>query len=279
MLWIMFGRFKSLHGVEVKEIVVTRPAGAGDSLNNRLFKAVLGGGPGSFGVITEITFNTIKSGDYPHCLSYSRARPFDRNVFKKVLEIMLNWTDGTLHHGLDIFVTIASDRRWHVGPSVDVLLFEFAYTGKTEPPKKAKDQLDKIIKAIDVAYDGASLWVRALDKVLHLVGHGLESRTLAEISHEGVRKAPFGVTADGREFKEPYVKRVNMWTKKFSENDARSFADKVATICQDTIDNGHFKVIVQMLIGGGESANPEKAATFRDLTFGFVFDIFCNKVL
>lgn len=49
-----------------------------DNLNIELFRGVLGGNAGSFGIVTKYYFNSIKDEDHPNSYGFSKIRVFSK---------------------------------------------------------------------------------------------------------------------------------------------------------------------------------------------------------
>ena len=112
----------------------TRPAagggGAGAPTDDDVFRAVLGGGPSSWGVVTELTFDLVSDGEYPDSGGYSYAYPYllreTKDGFRAAMEQFGQWarrqSTGELPPGTDLFLTVVSgdsrglpccsSRRW-----------------------------------------------------------------------------------------------------------------------------------------------------------------------
>ena len=82
----------------------TRPntGGAiGAPTDDDVFRAVLGGGPSSWGVVTEITFDLVSDGEYPDSAGYSYPYPYRyplgtiKEGFRAAMEIYRQWADPT----------------------------------------------------------------------------------------------------------------------------------------------------------------------------------------
>ena len=99
----------------------TRPntgGGTGAPTDNDVFRAVLGGGPSSWGVVTEITFDLVSDGEYPDSAGYSYPYPYSylfgtiKEGFRAAMEIYRQWATrqrrGQLPPGIDLFLTVVS---------------------------------------------------------------------------------------------------------------------------------------------------------------------------
>jgi hypothetical protein len=82
-------------------------------LRIELFRGVLGGNAGSFGIVTKYYFNSIKPSDHPKSYGFSKTRIFTRDLFYNTMKIIQKWTQliasditGGLK-GLDIELTVS----------------------------------------------------------------------------------------------------------------------------------------------------------------------------
>ena len=71
-------------------VTVDRPATRDE---HSLYWGVLGGGPGSFGIITEITFECIADVDHPYSWGYSGAFIYEKPLFSKAMDEIQRWTE------------------------------------------------------------------------------------------------------------------------------------------------------------------------------------------
>jgi len=88
-----------------------------------------------------------------------------------------------------------------------------------------------------------------------------------------VRRSDF--TRDGREFAEPYKKRLNCTKRPLSA----AFVDAFVDLADRTANSGTVKLVIQMLFGGGAYASPEvtpplTSICHRDTAAMIVFDCF-----
>src|SRR5262249_2646063 len=145
-----------------------------------------------------------------------------------------------------------------------VLLVELVHSnpGGSGEVVDGDQEFHAIIQASDA---GAGVWLLMTDQ-------GPES--LSTLSDSFVRRYP-KTTLDGREFKYPYKKRVNVTTSALTSAFIEKFIDLVDRVVT-TMDGVY--LVFQMGIGGGalqsSSRRPATSIPRRDLVFIFVFDIF-----
>jgi FAD/FMN-containing dehydrogenase len=252
-------------------------------LNDSIYKGVLGGSPGAFGVITRIKFLAVHDEDDTYADSHNVTKVYAHNgwdvqkattnVVRKMLKFALPNAAPSLCEGLDVFVSITS---YEVGPAeFGLVLPELAYTGPTFSPE-ARGQMKEILdacRAVAIPLSGPALL--AFGK-----GQDLRARPPSDVAHTGVRTPGGGVTSDGREFDHPYKKRVNsmLTTDSLSEQDAEKFAHGFGKLAQQVVLDPDLLLVIQMFVGGGKAAtndaNGMTGIPYRNHSFLFVFDVF-----
>ena len=249
-------------------VTATRPAkgsrpGSGANANDDLYWAVLGGGPGSFGILTTVRLDCVRDSDNPNSYGFKSSMFYDKNAFKAALSIAAEWTQrnskGELDAGVDLCMTVTSADWKNIRPAM--MLVEAVHGNSKIPfdPKVFDDIEQKVkdakpfLKPLWVAYKGP--------------------QTLSFMSDSFVRRAP-STTSDGREFPYPYNKRLSITNIPLSAAFVNGFVDLV----QKVVDMSGVHLVFQMFIGGGAYAAPENpgftAICHRKCMFGLVFDIF-----
>ena len=251
--------------------LVRPPEGQGPSTpDEELFWGVLGGNAGSFGIVTKYRFECIDASEYPNSYGFSAKRFYSKERLTRLMREVQSWTkqvaDGTLPAGLDFMVTVRSKSLLL---PVDGILVELVYAnlGKEGEVVDGEATFRSIIDA--AAFD---------DEELNLTWLTTDSgpASLSVLSDSFVRR--FGTTLDGREFSEPYKKRVNITYKALSDD----FLDAFVTLV-DRVVKGEpgIKLIFQMGIGGGKYQNnprrPASSIPHRDMVFCVIFDLFYDK--
>jgi hypothetical protein len=252
--------------------------GRDHDLNDSLYKGVLGGSPGAFGVITQIKFLAVHDEDptYRNSHNVMKVYPYQgKNVQEgaaQVVRTMLRLASlRTLSDGIDVFVTIVS-KEIAFGFEWGVFVPEVAYTG-SDFTRDVETQMNEILEACQTRNINWASWFIAGEKEL-------ESRFPSVVAHAGVRTYNNGVTLLGREFDFPYKKRVNVMldTDKLSEDDAGEFAREFGRLAADVVQHRLLRLVIQMNVGGGKAATNDTASTtgipYRNQSFGFVFDVF-----
>lgn len=244
----------------------TRPQAGGAALSDDVFRALLGGGPSSWGVLTEITFDLVSDKQYPTSEGYSRTYLYEKEGFLAAFEQFRQWAvrqaAGTLPQGVDYFLSVVSGDFDQLRPGA--LLVEMMCRDEADV-----GELTTVTDAVDDA-------VSFLDRVSSKLASPLQGpANLSVIADKGVREiGTFGLPASGREFDLPYKKSLHITMKPFTTAFRDAFVDLVDTV----YNHPRLKVVVQTVIGGGEFlANGKKKLSHmqrRDALVQLVFDIF-----
>ena len=244
---------------------------------NAVFAAVLGGGPGSFGVITSITFEVVKDATYPNSAGITSAFPYNRSGWAAAFEQVRQWADqvhaGTLRPDVDLFVSVVSSEMEllpHATLRPAVLLIETsALTSAGFPVIK---------KAVDAITNKVS-WLDRLDGTAMDLAQGSPDgpTPLSVLVDHGVRSTgALGGMPEGREFSLPYKKSVYVTRVPMPTEFCNRFVDLVDRV------NRHdkTKVVFQNVIGGGkfaQNAGPTTSMQQRNALVQLVFDVFHEK--
>jgi FAD/FMN-containing dehydrogenase len=244
----------------------TRPqagGGAGAPTDSDVFSAVLGGGPSSWGALTEITFDLVPDSKYPASEGYSHTYlyEFGKEGFRAAMEQLRRWAEreaeGKLPPGIDLFLTVVSGDLYQLRPAA--LLVETMCRDKAGV-REIKAVVDAVQKAIP--WDPRVRPINGPAK-------------LSVIADAGVREIGwFGLPASGREFDSPYKKSLHITKTPFSQD----FCDRFVDLVDAVDEHDGLKVVFQTVVGGGDfSANGQKKTTHmqrRDALVQLVFDVF-----
>ncbi|CAM9161442.1 unnamed protein product, partial [Laminaria digitata] len=274
----------------IESRTIQRPVDAvteASSKDDRIFWGVMGGGAGSFGVITNVEFECIKDMDHPGSSGYSGVYRYHKDIFKAAMDKVQKRTaeahdpDGPLPSDCDLMVSAMN--AYVPGERIfDAILVEMVQggiCGSQYPPTDSNgdvtgvDRMEEEIKCIDDSRPSPALsygpdWPPSGRPEFSPSTH----TALSYMSNAFVRNK--GMTSDGREFPEPYVKRVNCTTKALSDDFIASFVDLVDKAMNTT--NVNF--VFQMVMGGGayegNGAKGISSIPHRDIAIGIVFDCF-----
>ena len=246
---------------------VTRPAAQDRS---GLYWGVLGGGPGSFGILTEVTFECLRDQDHPYSWGSSRFLLYEKRLFSTTLNEARIWTEQlvaekpTLPRDVEMAVSLINDKFFGHGV-LAVELVNGNRDGRDDGGRNRRfleQTRGKILR-------GASWWNRS-----GIPFRGFEGkRSLSFMADAFVRRKDMG--RDGREFPLPYKKRLNGTKRPLSAAFVSAFVDLVDRVMHSRT----VKLVVQMYLHGGVYASPDptppvSAICHRDVTVFIVFDCF-----
>jgi hypothetical protein len=248
--------------------------------HQELFRGVLGGNAGSFGIITGYTFNCINDNDvkYHNSHGFSQTREYKYEVFYNLMREVQKWTrlieaneDDKELDGIDLMMTVESNP---FPPFISQLGGKNIMSVEIVNSKNINSQL--LQSVIIESQKDKTDW----DCLISKFRNDKDGRlTLSELSLSFVRKWP-SVTMDGREFPYPYEKRVNVTTNALSDE----FLNAFVKIIDDVISRENkIHMVVQMGMGGGayraKGNNKVGDLTItsiphRNAVYSFVFDLF-----
>jgi len=245
---------------------IVKPAANDQGPDANLFRAVLGGGPNSFGILTQIKFAVLQQ-----LRCYGCVQPFPLYTpytFKVVMGHVQEWASKPTEKPDDLFVTVVSndvtdglEGVLHGHPSA--ILVEML--GKDESCQaKMKWVVDDCCKSRASPYN-------KLDRPGEVT-----LQNLSALSNSFVRRGRG--TINGREFNYPFIKRVQL----FSRVPPPEFFDKFCILVDKLADTGLIKsgplyLCMQLQCGGGAYA--KAGSTFssighRQAVLCIVFDVF-----
>lgn len=261
-----------IHLEDGNSTVVDRPLVRDE---NSLYWAVLGGGPGSFGVLTEITFECIRDQDHlgpDNNGSWGSAKTYfyGKNMFLGAMKEIKRWTEqisegsADLPADVDMCVTVVNKPGLPGLPAAILLEMVNGNQDGGDGERNRQFLMDAQQRILSHR--------RFINRQVPFSGYeGYHS--LSYMSNKKVRRS--GTTEDGREFKEPYLKRVNCTKLPLSDD----FVDSFVNLIDRVVKSRTVKLVFQMFLGGGSYASPEvdpplSSICHRDVTLGIVFDCF-----
>ena len=259
------------------------PVGEDSSSDDRIFWGVMGGGAGSFGVITKIVFECIKDMDHPHSCGYQGVYGYSRSVFSGAMTVVQKRSQDVfnlevLPSDCDLMVSVLSGNLSNpTHPAV--VMVEMVHGNLNGLPLSGNDSDGGSSYNDDV---GLVRMKQEIDDIAEshpegalepIVTFDPDSTTaLSTMSNAFVRNV--GMTDDGREFPYPYVKRMNCTTTALSDEFLEAFVDLV----DKAMSTDYVKFVFQMGMGGGAyQGNADKGISsfpHRDVVMSIVFDLF-----
>ena len=241
---------------------VRRPA-AQD--RNGLWWGVLGGGPGSFGVLTEVTVECLRDADHPYSSGYQGFFVYDKAMFARAMNEIRVWSekvasqDPAFPNDVDVQISLIAEKA----AGKPAVIVEMIYGNKDGRDDGGRNSafLDEVVKRI--VGDQRMAPGRG-----HQGAHPLSFMTNAK-----VRRDDF--TPGGREFDLPIKKRMNCTKRALSATFINAFSDLVDRVTQSRT----VKLVVQTFVGGGVYAStdvtpPLSSICHRDMVAAIVFDCF-----
>jgi len=266
-----------------KSYTITRPKPNDNNLfNQEIFRGVLSGNAGSFGIVTRYTYKPIKDVDHPESYGFVQTRKYKTSVFKNVMEEVKNWTmkigkgeDDQALRGLDFMMSLENDPFSQYGLPLslfpDLMAIELVYS---DPDKNVPYQ-KQFQSIIDKTKQDMGLEDRVISDVF---GDFEGKKRLSELAHHFVRRWP-QVTLSGREFSLPYKKRINVTMNELTDEFVDAFTKKV----DESMDEKKVHMVFQMAFGGGayrskgnDVVDGLTVTSFpnRKFVWNFVYDLF-----
>jgi FAD/FMN-containing dehydrogenase len=229
-----------------------------------LFWGVLGGGPGSFGVLTEVTFECLRDADHPYSWGYQGFLVYEKGLFARAMNEFKVWSekvasgDPAFPKDVDLQISLIADKV--AGKPVLVIeMINGNRDGRNDGGRNSRF-LEQVLMDITRGTQGVP-------------DYGFQgNRPLSFMTDAKVRRRDF---VDGREFNLPYEKRMNCTKRALSATFVNAFVDLVDRV----LTSGTVKLVVQTLVGGGAYASPDvtpplSSICHRDMVAGLVFDCF-----
>jgi FAD/FMN-containing dehydrogenase len=231
-----------------------------------LFWGVLGGGPGSFGILTEVTFECIRDADHRYSWGYQGFFGYEKSLFSRAVNEVKVWTekivsgDSAFPQDVDMEISLFADTP----PGKPIIVIELVNGNRDGRNDQGRNRqfLEQTLRNI----------TRGASGIPELGGYQGE-RALSFMADSFVRRRDF--TSDGREFAEPYKKRMNCTKRPLSAD----FVDAFVDLADRVVNSGTVKLVIQILFGGGAYASPEvtpplTSICHRDTAAMIVFDCF-----
>ena len=233
-----------------------------------LYWAVLGGGPGSFGIITKITFECIQDKEHENSWGSADYFFYSKDLFRKAMKEIQQWTEQISEEGtpnippdVDMSVSLYAPQILN-----QTLLILEMVNGNKNNDDGADNR--RYLKDAKRRIQGRGLF--KYRRIPFFLGYRGRKHGLSYLSNEKVRRA-----MGAREYPEPYLKRLNCTKKPISD----AFIERFVELIDRVVKSKTVKLVFQMFIGGGAYASPDPSPAVnsichRDVTLGIVFDCF-----
>ncbi len=277
-----------------------------DQSDKDLFFAVLGGGPGNYGIMTHLTIRPFKDSDHQYARAYKQVIPYDpkldHHILVQMFDLIQEWENApgdydfcfTMAAGEEDFIANQIGRASkedfmvkHLGGKnasspFNVLMVYFQYSNlDNQPNTYDRKWCRKIEKILATANHGGSWWERLKlwfeQNILNLIVSRDNSK-VTPISESITRLWTFEGT---REFNYPFLKYGQV-TDKVASSHWSEWAAKRIDAMAGRSEEG-LMVFVQCENFGGENSavtkNGKRRQTsyaWRNTTVGYNLDIFFN---
>jgi hypothetical protein len=272
-----------------------------------LFFAVLGGGPGNYGVVTHITIRPLKDADHKYARALKQVIPYDPKVDHSVLVQMFDliqaWESAPGDY--DFSFTVASAEEDYLLNLIGVasrddlmvkllgkkegsspfcfLSVYFQYSNHDNKPDTYDPSWCSRIKAILAKANQYSDWWEQLEAwaeqgLINLFTSTQDDNVVTQISDSVTRLWTYqGV----REFNYPFVKNTQVTDKVASSGWSEWAASRIDAMTGRS--SGGLMVVCQCQNFGGDNSavvkngkRKQTAYAWRDTTVGYALDAFFN---
>ncbi|CAO3566095.1 unnamed protein product [Mortierella alpina] len=238
--------------------------------DKRLFRAILGGSPGNFGVVTHVTLNVLKDGDHPNSRGLRGLFLYTKERLQKILDVLVKQDDTEDTAGdYDLIVSLMSKRDEEENrPATAIIIFgQWANLG-------GKDQ----------HYSSAFF-----DEIIEAGGGPKQFLAYNNIKLLGDKHVPMSdlcshwVFSMVREYQLPYYKRLYLSNSNGKHLKDKKWTEWVAArveYLEKSNDDGLHIAGQFQYVGGKHSQLRLKAAknltslSWRDSHFGCTLDVF-----
>jgi len=271
-----------------------------------LFFAVLGGGPGNYGIMTHVTFRALKDLDHNHSCAFRKVIPYDpkldHDVLVRLFKLVRDWESAPGDYDFSFTVASAEDNFfWNYfgiasyddflvrlsgknpGSSpFNFLSVYFQYSNLDNTDSYDRQWCNKIKTILADAnktvgwWDGFKNWVK--QKLIDHFVPPCDDGVPTPISKSVTKLWTYQGT---REFNYPFLKNVQL-TDQVADPD--KWPEWVASRIDDLIARSEGCMVVTQCenFGGPNSAMRKNAArkqtsyAWRDTTVGYCLDAFYN---
>lgn len=272
-----------------------------------LFFAVLGGGPGNYGIVTHITIRPFKDSDHRYARALKKVIPYDSTLDHKVLvqlfDLVQEWENAPGDY--DFCFTVAAGEEDFIANQLghaskddfmtryfgdkngsapfNVLLVYFQYSNLDNRPDTYDPTWCKKIEAIlATANHGGSWWERFKLWVEQIILNLIVPRDNSKITRISDSITRLWTYEGTREFNYPYLKYGQV-TDKVASPDWSEWAATRIDEMSGRSDEGLMVFVQCQNFGGRNSAVTRNGArrqtsyAWRNTTVGYNLDVFYNR--
>jgi len=272
-----------------------------------LFFAVLGGGPGNYGIVTHITIRPRKDADHKYSRAYKQVIPYDpsldHGVLVQLFDLVHEWENAPGDYDFCFTVAAAEDNFLenvigiasrddfmttffggrNASPPLNVLLIYFQYSNLDNKPDTYDPSWCNRIKTIlGAANHGSTWWERLMEwaeqELINLYLTLRDDGVITPISESVTQLWTYQGT---REFNYPFLKNAQVTDKVATPGWAEWAATRIDAMVGRSSDG--LMVFVQCQNFGGENSavtkNGKRKQTsyaWRNTTVGYNLDVFFN---
>jgi hypothetical protein len=291
----------------------TVAADSGTQADKDLFFAVLGGGPGNYGILTHITIRPFKDSDHRYPRAFKQVIPYDpaldHDVLVQLFNLVREWESAPGDYDFSFTVASAEDdflknqigaaskddfmntffRGRNSSAPVNVLLIYFQYSNLDNRPDTYDptwcNKIKHVLRHMNAA---GSFWERLKDEAEGLIVdvaaaldliHRRDDSVLTPVSESVVRLWTYEGT---REFNYPYLKNAQFTDAVATPDWAEWAATRIDAMVGRSKDG--LMVFVQCQnFGGPNSAftknggRNQTAYAWRNTTVGYNMDVFFDR--
>ena len=280
-----------------------------EKFDQDLFFAVLGGGPGNYGIVTHITVRPFKDSDYKFARAFKKIIPydpkFDHNVLVQLFDLVQEWEHApgdydfcftvaaAQEHFIELQLGIASKDDFmikHFGDKntaspFNLLLVYFQYSNLDNKPNSYDPVWCKKIEAIlNTAKHGSTWWERFKLWVEQKILNILVTRDNSKVTPISESVTRLWTFQGEREFDYPFLKN-SQGTDKVASPDWSEWAATRIDEMTGRSEQGLMVFGQCQNFGGQNSAvakngrRKQTSYAWRNTTVGNEFDVFYNPAV
>lgn len=237
--------------------------------DKELFRAILGGSPGNFGVVTDVTLKVLKDEDHPLSRGFRCMFPYKEETLKKLLDILVAQDDDDNTPGdYDLIISLLSKREEEENRPMAAIVIYAQWANLKGP---GQDYKSTFFDKIREAGGGREHMLPFHDILLDD-----EQMAMSELCSHWLFELV-------REYQLPYFKRLYLSNSRsidLKEKDWSTWAAKRVQAMEGNIEDGLHIAGQFQYCGGHQSRLRVKdrdnltSLSWRDSNFGCTLDVF-----